>query len=94
MNTGVIHILAVALVSYLQHSFVFYTLENAYLCLSEVISDVQMTMWDMCSTCWWLVWRKIMLRSDCRHSRLLENCLYARTAFVTCFFLTFSDSWN
>ena len=44
MNTGVIHILAVALVSYLQHSFVFYTLENAYLCLSEVISDVQMTM--------------------------------------------------
>jgi len=58
------------------------------------ISDVQMTLSDMRSICWWLVWKKIMLRSDCLHSRLLENCLYAHTAFVTYFFLTSRDFWN
>lgn len=48
----------------------------------------------MCIICWWLGWRSCMQRSDCPRSRLPENCLYAHTAFVICFFPTFNNFWN
>jgi len=48
----------------------------------------------MHSICWWHDWRKIMLRSDCLHSRLLGNCLYDRTAFAIYYFPTLSNFWN